>query len=249
MAATTIRATAPVVCKQVAARDARASACAIAPGRTFLAGSSVVAMRSTVSRATRSPLVVRAATDDDEEEAFENRLANLRKVAGNRVGEGKKAQERVEKKDGVFQKREAKKVYDFTNETTFYEGSPSNGDVATNIALGITLVWLPLTLASIARKITLEYKITDKRVSIIRNAPWEEENRVDVAYPEITDVIVVGRGVGLWGDMVITLRDGSKVELRSVEKFMEIRDYIRARVDEIKASSPGVGSGGFKDKK
>ena len=74
------------------------------------------------------------------------------------------------------------------------------------------------------------------------------ENRVDVAYPEITDVIVVGRGVGLWGDMVITLRDGSKVELRSVEKFMEIRDYIRARVDEIKASSPGVGSGGVKDK-
>ena len=42
--------------------------------------------------------------------------------------------------------------------------------------------------------------------------------QTDVAYQEVKDVITVGRGVGLWGDMVVTLNDGSKVELRSLDR-------------------------------
>ena len=31
-------------------------------------------------------------------------------------------------------------------------------------------------------------------------------------------MVSIGRGVGAWGDMVITLNDGSKIEMRSLPK-------------------------------
>ena len=46
-------------------------------------------------------------------------------------------------------------------------------------------------------------------------------DQLDAAYTEIASVITVGRGVGLWGDMVLTLKSGDKVELRSVPKCAE----------------------------
>ena len=41
---------------------------------------------------------------------------------------------------------------------------------------------------------------------------------LDVPYQEVTDVVTVGRAMGLWGDMVITLKDTTKLELRSLAK-------------------------------
>ena len=46
------------------------------------------------------------------------------------------------------------------------------------------------------------------------------------------DVQAIGRGLGLWGDMVVKLKDGSKIEIRSIDKWQEIREYILARVAE-----------------
>ena len=42
--------------------------------------------------------------------------------------------------------------------------------------------------------------------------------RLDAAYQEVKDVKTVGRGIGLWGDMVVTLRNNDKIELRSLPK-------------------------------
>lgn len=51
--------------------------------------------------------------------------------------------------------------------------------------------------------------------------PWLSvyaDEQLDAAYQEVKDVKTVGRGVGLWGDMVVTLRNGDKIELRSLPK-------------------------------
>lgn len=50
----------------------------------------------------------------------------------------------------------------------------------------------------------------------------------------IKDVQVVPRFIGEWGDIVITLKDGTKVDLRSVPKFREIAKYS---LDMAKISS------------
>jgi hypothetical protein len=42
--------------------------------------------------------------------------------------------------------------------------------------------------------------------------------QTDVAYQEVKEIKSVGRGVGLWGDMVVVLNDDSKVELRSLDR-------------------------------
>jgi hypothetical protein len=44
------------------------------------------------------------------------------------------------------------------------------------------------------------------------------DEQLDAAYEEVTSVVSIGRGVGAWGDMVVTLRDGSKIEMRSLPK-------------------------------
>ena len=39
---------------------------------------------------------------------------------------------------------------------------------------------------------------------------------LNAAYQEIKDVVTVGRGLGIWGDMVVTLKNNNKIELRSL---------------------------------
>eukprot|EP00959_Pyramimonas_sp_CCMP1952_P234518 4899943-Pyramimonas_sp.AAC.1 len=62
---------------------------------------------------------------------------------------------------------------DFSKETVIFEGKPAAGDLAVNIALGATLLWLPLTFASIGRFQWLKYKFTDMRILVESTAPFE----------------------------------------------------------------------------
>ena len=42
------------------------------------------------------------------------------------------------------------------------------------------------------------------------------DEQLDAAYQEVTDVVAVPRGLGFWGDMVVTLRSKDKIELRAL---------------------------------
>lgn len=175
----------------------------------------------------RSQLVVRAEAEED----FEARLASLKRAKGQTPrGEGVKSVKKTE------QKASSKKDYDYTNETVFFETSPSLGDLAVNMALGITLVWIPLSLAAVGRVAFVKYRFTDKRISVISTAPWET-SQLDAAYQEIVDVQAIGRGVGLWGDMVVKLRSGDKVEMRAVPRWQEMKAYVVEKTAECNKSS------------
>jgi hypothetical protein len=113
-------------------------------------------------------------------------------------------------------------------EETFYEGGPHVGDLIFNLVLATFVIFIPLTVGAIVRAIWLRYKITDRRVSVVGG--WLGKDRTDIVYSEIVDAITVPRGLGFWGDMVLILRDGSKLELRSLPRCREIYDYINERV-------------------
>ena len=54
---------------------------------------------------------------------------------------------------------------DYGPEEVYFEGPPHRGDLVANIALGATLLWLPLTFAAIGRGafdkcVTVHYCIT-----------------------------------------------------------------------------------------
>lgn len=67
------------------------------------------------------------------------------------------------------------------------------------------------------------------------------QERSDFSYNVIKDVQVVPRFVGEWGDIIITLKDGTNVDLRSVPKFREIAKYCLAMAEKpvvLKESGP-----------
>lgn len=109
-------------------------------------------------------------------------------------------------------------------EETFYEGGPHVGDLIINILLGFTVICLPLTIGAIVRSIWLRYRITDRRISVIGG--WMGKDRTDIIYSEIVKIAKVPRGIGLWGDIVVTLKDRSRLEMRAMPRFREIHDYI-----------------------
>jgi hypothetical protein len=126
-------------------------------------------------------------------------------------------------------------------EEVYFEGGPHIGDLITNILLGFTIICLPLTVGAIVRALWLRYRITDRRISV--TGGWMGRDRSDIIYPEITKIVTVPRGLGLWGDMVITLKDGSRLELRAVPKFREIYDYINQRLSaKAQKASGAIGS-------
>lgn len=115
-------------------------------------------------------------------------------------------------------------------EEVFYEGGPHVGDLIINILLGFTVICLPLTVGSIVRAMWLRYRITDRRISV--TGGWQGRDRTDIIYSEVVKIVKVPRGLGSWGDIVVTLRDGSRLELRAIPRFREIYDHIAQKAAE-----------------
>ncbi len=126
-------------------------------------------------------------------------------------------------------------------EDVFYEGGPHIGDLIINVLLGFTVICLPLTVGAISRALWLRYRITNRRISV--TGGWQGRDRTDIIYSEIRKIVTVPRGIGLWGDMVVTLKDGSRLELRAVPKFREVYDYINEKISpQAQAISGALGS-------
>ena len=113
-------------------------------------------------------------------------------------------------------------------EEVYFEGGPHIGDLIIGILIGLTIVGIPLAVGAIVRKLWLRYRISDRRISV--TGGWMGRDRSDIIYSEIVKIAKVPRGIGLWGDMVLTLRDGSRLELRAVPKFRETYNYISQQV-------------------
>jgi len=106
------------------------------------------------------------------------------------------------------------------NEEIFYEGGPAKSDLIINLLAGITILGLPFTFAAIVRALWLRYKITNKRITI--DGGWFGKNKTQVSFSNIDEIRSIPRGFGSYGDMVLILNDGSKVEMKSLPLFREL---------------------------
>ena len=88
------------------------------------------------------------------------------------------------------------------NETVFYEGGPALGDLIGNLLFGLTIIGIP---------------------------GWLGRDRPQAVYSQIREVRSVPRGFGSWGDMVLVLDDGSRLEMRAMPRFRELEAYIEER--------------------
>ena len=119
-----------------------------------------------------------------------------------------------------------------SNEEVFYEGGPAKGDLLINLLAGITLIGLPFTFGAIVRALWVRYKITNRRVSVIGG--WLGRDKTQVVYNQISEIRAIPRGLGSYGDMVLVLQDGARLEMRSIPDFRQKENYI---LEKIKKST------------
>lgn len=122
-------------------------------------------------------------------------------------------------------------------EEVYYEGGPHLGDLILNLLIGLTVVGIPLAVGAIVRSIWLRFRITDRRICV--TGGWMGRDRYDVIYSEVVKVVKVPRAISLWGDMAITLKNGTLIEMRAVPNFREVYDYIN---EKITAKNPQYSS-------
>ena len=118
------------------------------------------------------------------------------------------------------------------NEEIFYAGGPAKSDLIINLLAGITILGLPFTFAAIVRALWLRYNITNKKITI--NGGWFGRNKTQISYSKIQEIRSIPRGFGSYGDMVLILNDGSKVEMKSLPIFREKQEFIEKNI--IKSS-------------
>jgi hypothetical protein len=132
-----------------------------------------------------------------------------------------------------------------SGETVYYEGGPARGDLILSLLIGLTLVGLPIAVGAVVRALWLRYRITSRRISV--SGGWLGRDRTQVVYSQIREVLSVPRGFGAWGDMVLVLNDGSRLEMRSVPRFRELEVYIeerrRSRTQADAGARPSSGFG------
>lgn len=125
-------------------------------------------------------------------------------------------------------------------EEVYYEGGPHIGELLFGIVIGFTLIFIPVTVGAAVRALWLRYRITDRRISI--TGGWMGRDRTDIIYKEVAKIVTVPRGFGAWGDMVVTLKDGSRIEMRAVPNFRDIYDYMTDKISpQAQVASGAVG--------
>ena len=113
-------------------------------------------------------------------------------------------------------------------EDVHYDGGPARGDLIFNILLGFTLIGLPFTIGAVVRALWLRFRITSRRISV--TGGWMGKDKTQVVYSQISEVRTVPRGFGAWGAMVLVLKDGARLALRSMPRFREVEAYILERI-------------------
>ena len=128
-------------------------------------------------------------------------------------------------------------------EDVHYDGGPARGDLIFNLLLGVTLIGLPFTIGAVVRALWLRFRITSRRISV--TGGWMGKDKTQVVYSQISEVRTVPRGFGAWGDMVLVLKDGARLELRSMPRFREVEAYILERISSRGTKAQEKSTEGF----
>ncbi|CAM9495787.1 unnamed protein product [Chrysoparadoxa australica] len=127
-------------------------------------------------------------------------------------------------------------------EVTFFEGGPDVTETFVPALSVITVIGVIPFAASLARQAWVRYTITSRRVKVVSGI--QGKDTTEIVYPDIKRMVYVWRMFGRCGDVVMELKDGSKLELRSLPNFEENYAYIYSRTsDECKELSDEISKG------
>lgn len=121
-------------------------------------------------------------------------------------------------------------------EQTFWEGAPSITETLIPGLSLFTVVGIIPFSASLARQAWTKYKFTNRRIEVASG--FQGKDLVQVLWREIEDVKWLRRYGGAAGDVVFSLQDGSKLEVRSIPEFDRNLAFIMSQVaDDAREAS------------
>eukprot|EP00953_Heterococcus_sp_UTEX-ZZ885_P022624 12506-Heterococcus_DN1.PRE.1 len=112
-------------------------------------------------------------------------------------------------------------------EVTIFEGGPDISETFVPAVSILTVIGLIPFAAAVARQLWVKYTITSRRIRVVSGINGKDET--ELVYPDIKRMVYVYRMFGRCGDVVMELRDGSKLELRSLPDFDNNYNYILSR--------------------
>jgi len=130
-----------------------------------------------------------------------------------------------------------------STEEIFFEGAPAKEDLILNLIAGITLIGLPFTVGAVVRALWLRFKITNKRISV--TGGWLGKDKSQVSFSQIKEIRCIPRGLGSYGDMVLVMKDGARLEMRSIPSFREIEDFINSQINQTTSRNSSEDVAGF----
>lgn len=116
------------------------------------------------------------------------------------------------------------------DEKVYYEGKTATSELLVSLLLGVFVLYLPLTAVSIGRYLWQSYKFTNRRVLVLQRSPFSKKN-FSIFYKDVVDVVTIPRCLGLWGDMILTLKDGAKVTLVALDDYVDLREYVNGFIE------------------
>ncbi len=129
------------------------------------------------------------------------------------------------------------------SEKIFFEGAPAKEDLILNLIAGITLIGLPFTVGAIVRALWVRFKITNKRISVVGG--WLGKDTSQITYSQIKEVRSIPRGLGSYGDMVVVLKDNSRLEMRAIPNFRSVEEFINEQISQAISRNSSFEAEGF----
>lgn len=121
-------------------------------------------------------------------------------------------------------------------EEVFLEVRPSWTELIIPTLSILTVIGIIPFIGSVARQTWVRYKLTNRRISV--TSGFQGKDSTEIIYRDIASVKFVRR-MGGTGDMVLTLKDGAKLELRTVPELDKIFEYVMSKVDEDVQNASG----------
>ena len=114
-------------------------------------------------------------------------------------------------------------------EETYYEGPPAITETIVPTISILTVIGIIPAAASWARQAWVRYEITNRRIRVTSGIGGKEMS--EIVYPDIVELRTARRLFGD-GDLVATLRDGAKFEMRNIPDFEPTLEFILSQVDK-----------------
>lgn len=122
----------------------------------------------------------------------------------------------------------SKKSVTLEPEWTFFEGPPSKTEMVLPALSTLTVLGIIPFGAAVARQFWCKYRITSRRISI--TGGFQGKETAEIVYRDITEIRYIKRFGGAAADAVLFLRDGAKIEVRALDQFDRVMDFIMSRV-------------------